>query len=733
MRQRPIACAAFLLFLSLLLMPAEFFYKTPRLTTKAKAEVLGYVERRTWKNEKMQLTLENCQIRTGDEEFSEDRLLAYVKDPTEYEVGSILSLSGTIYPIEEPTNPGQFNSRLYYAGKGISYTLYADQVSCIGGQIEMLKEQLLKFQDRIGQIYETVLEPPEDGILKAMVLGDKTELDSDVQKLYQQNGISHVLAISGLHISLIGMGLYKILKRISGYRLPAAVPTMGLLMAYGWMTGGSQSSVRAIGMCFIAILADLVGRTYDMLTAMGVMLLVIAATNPLAVKQSAFLLSFGAVLGIAWFSPLWKLTERKNQKKWKWKEGLQTSLAVLLMTFPVLLQFFSEYALYSTLLNLLVIPLMSVLMAAGILCGVVGLFSLRAARLPGLVCHVILWIYQKLGTLCLRLPGSVLTIGIPSRWKIVVYYLTLALVLFLLYREKQRKKYWRRQEPFRASRRILWWCRGSMVLVTLLLCVRYQRGMELCMLDVGQGDCVFWELPDGTTFLSDGGSTSVTDVGSYRIAPFLKARGVRTIDYLLISHMDQDHISGLQELLEYGSIQVRQALLPGLHMKDDAYLQMEALLENADVERIYLNSGDLAEQGEYSMRCLWPPSEGQTDDRNEMSLVMEVEYGAFRMLLTGDIDEQAERRLVASGQLESVDILKVAHHGSRYSSSSEFLQQVTPAVSLISCSATNRYGHPGQETLVRLQETDSAVRITKNCGAILLWTDGNVTKLENVK
>lgn len=106
MRQRPVACAAFLLFLILLLMPAEFFYKTPQLTEKCKAEVLGYVERRTWKNEKMQLLLEDCRIRTGEDEFQEDRLLVYTKDPTEYEVGSILSLSGTIYPIEESTNPG---------------------------------------------------------------------------------------------------------------------------------------------------------------------------------------------------------------------------------------------------------------------------------------------------------------------------------------------------------------------------------------------------------------------------------------------------------------------------------------------------------------------------------------------------------------------------------------------------------------------------------------------------
>ena len=290
--------------------------------------------------------------------------------------------------------------------------------------------------------------------------------------------------------------------------------------------------------------------------------------------------------------------------------------------------------------------------------------------------------------------------------------------------EKQRKKYWRKQESFRISRRILCWCRGSVLFTLLLLCVHYQSGMEICMLDVGQGDCLFWELPDGTTFLSDGGSTSVSDVGNYRIVPFLKARGVHKIDYLLISHMDQDHINGIKEVLEDGSIQVKQALLPGLQRKDDAYLEMEALLENANVEKLCLNSGDLAAQGDYSMRCLWPPVEGQTDDRNKMSLVMEVEYGEFRMLLTGDIDEQAERQLAATGQLETVDILKVAHHGSKTSSINEFLAAVKPKIAVISSGEGNKYKHPSPEVVQRLYNLQADVFNTALCGDIIIKSNG---------
>ncbi|MDO4261483.1 MAG: DNA internalization-related competence protein ComEC/Rec2 [Eubacteriales bacterium] len=726
MRQRPVACLALLVFLVLLLCPAGWFYDPPRITEKCDAEITGQVGRRTWKNDKLQLDLEHCRIRTEETEFTADRLLIYLNSLTECPAGAYLSLSGTIYPLTESTNPGQFDSRLYYEGKGISYTVYADGAALLGTEPRPVREGLMRLRARIGEVYDQVLEERDSGILKAMVLGDKADLDEETEDLYRQNGISHLLAISGLHVSLVGMGMYRLLKKLLGFRLAAGIPTILLLAAYSWMTGASVSSVRAACMCALAVLADLAGRTYDMLTAMGTAALGLMLQNPLCVRQSAFLLSFGAVLGIALAGPLWRLL---REKRGKLSDSLSVSLSVLLATFPLLLFFFSEYALYSTLLNLLVIPLMSVLMACGLLCGLAGFFWLPAARLPAIPCSLILSVYKALGERCLTLPGAVLRTGSPAVWKIAAYYAALTAVFLLFYREKRRKKYRRQGTTYRLPRKLAAGCAGLLLAAAALLCVRVRTGLTVTVLDVGQGDAVFLELYDGTTFLCDGGSTSVSKVGTWRILPFLKAEGIQQVDYLMLSHMDQDHINGIRELLEGEKIRVGHALLPGLAAWDEAYEEMASLLAGAGIPILCLNTGDRLESEEIALTCLWPREGARSGDRNELSLVMEVEYGEFRMLLTGDIGESAERELCGLGLLEPVDVLKTAHHGSRYSSTAAFLKAVRPSVSVISCSASNRYGHPGEETLERLAAAGSAVRVTMDCGAVRVWTDGEKVRV----
>jgi competence protein ComEC len=478
-------------------------------------------------------------------------------------------------------------------------------------------------------------------------------------------------------------------------------------------------------MCILVIAADLLGRTPDTLTSLGAAALVLMLTNPLSAKQSAFRLSFGAVLAIALVSPIWKLYKPKSGKLFS---SLSTGICVLLFTFPLLLACFYEYPLYSTLLNLFVIPLMSALMTLGILCGLLGLFWVQGACVPGFLCHRILWLYQMVGKLCMKLPVSVLHIGEPKNWKIVLYYSLLTVVLIFLYREKRKKKYWRKKEAFHPKKRLAAIGAGLMLLGVSLLCMHTHQGLTITMLDVGQGDGIFFQDPDGRTYLCDGGSSNVTDVGAYRILPFLKTRGIQKLDYLMISHMDQDHISGIKELLEEcqkdGSIRIGQALLPDVKEKDDTYLEMVKMMQEANIEIQYLGAGDVLSDDSITMTCLWPDRKKITDDRNELSLTMLVEYGDFQMLLTGDDGEEAEKELAASGILKSVEVLKVAHHGSKYSSGEAFLQKVHPQLGLISCSATNRYGHPGEETLERLAAQGTKVLITKDCGAIRIQTDG---------
>ena len=269
----------------------------------------------------------------------------------------------------------------------------------------------------------------------------------------------------------------------------------------------------------------------------------------------------------------------------------------------------------------------------------------------------------------------------------------------------------------------------ALALGMMFLCVRSQNQMfEITMLDVGQGDGIFLKSPGGTTFLVDGGSSSISSVGTYRILPFLKSKGYRKIDYVLISHMDKDHISGIMEITEVGT-GIGTAVLPWVREKDDAYKNMEQILKDAGTEILYMGAGDRLASETMEVTCLWPEKGLPWEDRNELSMVVMAEYGDFQMLFTGDIGSRAEAALVKNGVLEDVEVLKTAHHGSRYSSSEAFLKAIKPEVSLISCSAANRYGHPGAETLERLDDVGSRIFITKDSGAITILTDGHEVRV----
>lgn len=734
MRQRPVACLALLVFLILTLIPAGFFYEDRPVEEKCEAVIAGRVSRCAEREGGLQLMLQDCQVRAGQTEFRQDKMIVYLNAPGEYPPGIYLSLSGTVYPTQESTNPGQFNARLYYAGQGVSYTVFSDQILNVQGDPWPVQTFLLSLKKRLGEVYETVLSERDSGLVRAMVLGDRQELDTEVKEFYQKNGISHLLAISGLHISLVGAGTYRILKKICGSCILAGLPTFLFLCAYGWMTGASVSAVRAILMCSLSILADMAGRTYDMLTAVGAAALILMAVNPLNVKQSAFLLSFGAVLAIALLGPVWRLYRSRMGGI---GQSLSVSLSVMFLTLPMLFRFFFTYPLYSTLLNLLVIPLMSVLMVCGILCGAAGLCSLQAARLLGIPCGLILELYDRAGRACLSLPGSVLWVGDPGTAKTVFYYAAVTAAVCILYREKRRKKYWLKKEPFRPRKALLagslavfWFC-------IVLMCTRVFSGAEIVMLDVGQGDSTFVRGPDGTTFLVDGGSTSESQVGAYRILPFLKSQGVKRLDYMMISHVDQDHVNGLEELaadsMEDGGIEIGCAVLPGLISADDRYREVEALFQEAGIPVQYMSAGDCLQGEELSFVCLWPEAGASLNDRNELSLVLMLEYRDFQMLFTGDAGEYAERRILRGGALRDVELLKVAHHGSRYSTCAEFLAVTRPEAGLISCSASNTYGHPGEETLERLSQAGCRVFVTKDCGAIRVRTDGRTVRVSGYR
>ncbi len=384
-------------------------------------------------------------------------------------IGQQIILEGTFSHFATATNPGEFDVQRYYAAKGIGGRVRKSQILAVGETYSCLRELLYQcrfvLHDRLAEVFPA----KEASVMQTLLLGEKEELDAEVKALYQKNGIAHILSISGLHITLLGMGVYRLLKRLGLPVRAAAVGGAMLLLIYGVMVGMSVSASRAIGMYLLQMLGIFVGRTYDMLTGLGLMALLLVLQEPERLCDVSFLMSFGAVLGICILTPVlsgdgrerdadeelevkgisaWLRTVadifgdsayERNKYREGWRkvayEGIQrmvstvkggfaASVGVILFTLPVQLWFFYEIPVYSVLLNLLVLPFMSVVVAGGILSLIPGL------GLVGTVDCLILWWYEWVCGRFEELPGAIWCVGRPEVWQIICYYVGILLLVF---------------------------------------------------------------------------------------------------------------------------------------------------------------------------------------------------------------------------------------------------------------------------------------------------------------
>ncbi len=497
-----------------------------------------------------------------------------------------------------------------------------------------------------------------------------------------------------------------------------------VLIPYAIMTGFSVSARRAVFMYLIRMGSQVSGRVYDMLTSLVLSAAAILMPSPLYLWDSGFLMSFGSVSAIFISDCLmeeWHL--KKDEKKKGERFGRKILKAALpgiciqLVTFPILLTSYFEFPLYSILLNLWVIPLMSLVMGAGLLGSVLCIFCPILADLVLLVSEGILEVYEWSCGLTLRFPFSRIITGCPMIWQVTGYYLFL--LLCFLCRKKRKKRVL-----------LILACGLALLLGKWKL---LDTRMEITMMDVGQGDGIFLRTPQGTTILIDGGSTSKEELARYCMEPFLESRGVSTIDYAFLSHGDQDHYSGILQMMERRKtgIPIKNLILPSQNVWDKSLEQVAKQAEHIGTTVKIIKKGERMRIGKVTLTCLGPGQEYKGEKGNEASMILEVCYGHFSMLFTGDLEGQGEKELLQSFREHTFySILKVSHHGSKGGTSEAFLEKVNTSFALISAGKKNRYGHPNPETLKRLEEKQIPIICTKDSGAITIRTDGKTMEIK---
>ncbi len=702
MRRRPLCLAAVFLLLILWMIPKEVWLNTPDLSSGELLTITGTVVKREQTEEKQIYYLKNCLCQQTNSKFS---VLAYTQKGMTFPIGCQLSLYGTIYQLSPADNPGQFDGESYYQSQGILYTFQADSVLGSSGE-NYLGERIVRLREYLSGQLEEIFDERDAGIMKAVLLGDKGTLRDEDQLLYQKNGMSHLLAISGLHISMIGATFYKLLRKCHLTFVEAGIPSGMFVLVYGVLSGFGVSALRAICMFLVMLLGDILGRTYDMASALSLAVIIVLIRNPLQARQAGCLLSFGAVLGICCVYPIlqsvWEL-EGKAAK------AILFSLSMTLVTFPLCVHFFYEYPLYSILINFIVVPMMPVAMGfAGAGMCVSGIMP-EIAKVIGIPAHLVLSFYECLGEWVVGFPGAVIRLGCEETWQLLLYYGLLILSLMGLW--YGRKKIFTIVLP----------------VALLMVSLRFRSELEFTVLDVGQGDCLFLRMPAGTTCLIDGGSTNVKNLGKYRILPYLKYEGVSELDYVIFTHLDEDHISGVRDLLEMyhtmDGIHIGQMLFPEIVNPDEKYEELWELAIEKGVEVGIIGAGDKIYEEDFLMECIYPIKERYAEDKNNSSTVLQVTYGKFSMLLSGDLGLEGEAELLHRQCLKDVDVWKVSHHGSKYSGGKEFLENIRPQLGLISV-GRNTYGHPSTEVLERLAEVGCQVETTIESGALLLESDG---------
>ncbi len=652
-------------------------------------------------------------------------------------IGNTILITGKIKLWNTARNEGNFDESAYYKDQGYSYKIYADKDSyqAADSSRDCLRELLYGFRQQLMQVYQSRMQEHKAGVLCAMLLGEKSLLAADTKELYRQSGIAHILAISGLHISILGAAVFGILrKRGISYPISAAV-SLSLLILFGIMTGMGLSTIRAVVMFGIYLGAACCGRAYDSMNALAAAAAWILWQNPRSLFLAGFQFSFAAVAGV-WFG---KQLCQAFRPKYRLLETVLVSLGIQMVTLPLTAWYYYEIPVYSILLNMLVLPLMGIVLVSGLSGGVCGIFACMGTGILAAVtgtaskallglCSLLLGFFSAAGEWFFLFPGAVYVSGRPRAWQIAAYYLILAAcALSLTHKQRELQTSGRQHKKSRLSSQSISRTmanskkRTAVSSLTICLCMillRLPVPMQVVFLDVGQGDGIYIRTGDGMQIMIDGGSTDIKQAGTYRILPFLKSRGIAGIDYWFLSHLDQDHISGFLEIAESG-YPIGEVICASGIVKDEAYAKVMDLLASHQIKVRHMEKGDLLRGKTSSFCCLAPDTESPADDRNAGSLVLLYEDSGFRGFFSGDISQKEERKLQEDGTaLTPVTLYKAAHHGSAHSNAQALLEQLSPQVSVVSCSKENSYGHPGEEAVANMERSSDYVAYTMHSGQI---------------
>lgn len=599
--------------------------------------------------------------------------------------GKSVEVYGMVELPQQQRNPGCFDYRLYLRTCGIQTVIKAESIKYAPGK----EVPYLRWTGSVRNSFREKMEPYVDasgqGLIMAILFGDKTMLDEQVYSDFQRNGTAHVLAVSGLHTGIIYAFFVFLWRWKKGSVFYMTVSA--LLLFYMSLADFSPSVVRASCMIFLHLAAGVLRCRYDLLTAAGITFTAMLINNPYQLFNTGFQLSFLAIASLAVIIPFVQ----------KYYQGIFLSaIAIQAGMVPYTAYVFNYISIGSVLANIPVIFIAGIMLP-------VGLCALVSMTVPGELFGFLISMMDICGDVLVMVNDFFFVSGktsfdviSPPVWLLIIYYG----VLFYGLSETGQLMLVRKQ-----YKRMAVTVAGIFVAAMISIPVMSEPFDDagIVFVDVGQGDCIHIKTDSGKNYLIDGGGDEDYDVGRKILKPYLLKNGVRKIDAAFITHLHKDHYGGIKSLAEEGIIEMAAM-----------YEANQYLEEKPEAEELYLHRGySINLDKDISLEVISPePETDETyekmlddeEDENKLSLIMKIKYKGKSILVTGDIDEDGETELVRDyGSELTSDIIKVPHHGSKYSSSEMFIETVQPVLAVFQV-GKNNYGHPSEESIVRYSE-----------------------------
>lgn len=659
----------------------------------------------------------------------------------EIEYGNKIRLEGTYIKPSKSRNYRGFDYSNYLKTENIYGTIEQN------GKIELIKEKninylfinLYKVKNKIIKNINNKFPEETRGVVLGILLGDKSSIEEDVRQNFADSSLSHILAVSGTHISYVVICISVLFKKLKLNKNIRKVLTSLVLFMYLYLVDFSVSATRAVIMSTIVIMQMLFYRKQDTITTIAFSSIIILINNPYSILNIGFLLSYGGTIGIILFVNRISI-ESKEDFFQRFKSYLKdiciVTISAQTIIMPIIIYYFNTISFTFIISNIIASLIIGPIIMIGLVIIAISFFKIPIISLIIRFYNILIVILVRTADIISKIPMSKIYLKTPTTLEIIFYYSVVFLIALLIYIKKSNRKFIKKTiqidiynlKNFFINNRNKVLIFISIVSLISITSIKIPKELKINFIDVGQGDSCLITTPQNKKVIVDSGGSESYDVGKNVLLPYLLDKRITKIDYIMISHFDTDHCKGFEYVLE--NIKVKNVIISKQSETSENFKQIMKIIRKKRINLIIVQKETKIKIDNFTtVDILSPQSENIADNMNDNSIVAKFEAYNFSILFTGDASEKIEKELIKEKINLKSDILKVSHHGSKTGTSEEFLKSVKPKIALIGVGENNKFGHPTKDVIKRLTENKIKIYRTDTDGEIRI----KIKKSKNIK